>query len=628
MSLFIPELLPCLEYAYTHTKTQGTTGYFACEPPKKLSFEEALARLEATPWDDFLHGHLLRLLSVKDLDELRALAATCLDEQGGALTLVRPATASLLLECALLLPPLADVRACFPKDLLPEIQASAIKASPAVYLRAALLPDHAEAAAWSAAFDDNICQHHPLPWPNEAHVPLLFSSEALRESVDSMAEAAKILPQVYEQLAENPGPARSRLPEQETFLRAVDSLMEAGILAGPEMRHEASLSPVALLRSWHVDIAVENGCLRHSLRGTATAYGRGLSLAGARASYAMEIVERASAYVGIEPARLAEAGGLGWPGGAGRSVGAATANGFAWSGSKDDEGLCGYVTGRKQPMPLIRACFSALRMRGRMALDPTQLPLETPYEDEVLHWVFAESPDGARVLVPAQAVFLFCNLDEQAFFLAGGSTGLASGNAPAEARVAALTEIIERDAEASTPFNSARLFTLQSREPRIQSLLDDYAARGIVVQFQDITTEIGVPVYQCFVMGRDNIPARATGANLCGARAALSALTETPWPYPNGGPSGQCGYAPGSLPVRVLEDLPDYSLPSPEANLRLLERVLIAHDRSPLYVDITRADLDLPVVRALIPGLELASEWDAFSRPSKRLFARWMAEQA
>ena len=223
------------------------------------------------------------------------------------------------------------------------------------------------------------------------------------------------------------------------------------------------------------------------------------------------------------------------------------------------------------------------------------------------------------MLVPAQAVFLFFNADEPALFMAGGSTGLASGNIMEEARVAALTEIIERDAEATTPFRKDRCFRLATRDPRLQALLDDYAARGMQVQFQDITTELGVPVYQCFVMGPRGQVARATGANLCGARAALAALTETPWPYPYGGPTGP---ALSNLPVRMLEDLPDYSLSSPHDNLRLLETVLRAHGRTPVYVNLTRSDFNIPVVRALVPGLELNADWDRFSRTSLRLMAR------
>ena len=156
-------------------------------------------------------------------------------------------------------------------------------------------------------------------------------------------------------------------------------------------------------------------------------------------------------------------------------------------------------------------------------------------------------------------------------------------------------------------------------------MLDDYAACGISVQFQDITTEFGLPVYQCFVMGRDGSIARATGANLNGQRAALAALTETPWPYSASQSTRPRPSGPGlaGLPVRFLEDLPDYSLASPADNCRLLEAVLADHGRTPLYVDISRKDFDLPVVRAIVPGLALTGEWDRFSRPGKRLFARY-----
>ena len=191
----------------------------------------------------------------------------------------------------------------------------------------------------------------------------------------------------------------------------------------------------------------------------------------------------------------------------------------------------GTILGRKTELPLTLARFSELAEQGRAALDPNLLPLEAPYTDAPLHWLPASDASGATVLVPAQAVFLFCNLDEQALFIAGGSTGLASGNIMDEAVVAALTEIAERDAEATTPYSRTRCFMLRSRDQLIQPLLDDYAACGIRVQFQDLTTELGLPVYQCFVTGRDGTVARATGANLCGARAALAALTETPWPY-------------------------------------------------------------------------------------------------
>ena len=87
---------PLLEYAYTHAQTEATTGYFSCEP-QGLDEDQALRRLESTPWDDFLHIHCLRLLYAKSLTELRALA----DQAWAGTRFVRPALAALLLECEL-----------------------------------------------------------------------------------------------------------------------------------------------------------------------------------------------------------------------------------------------------------------------------------------------------------------------------------------------------------------------------------------------------------------------------------------------------------------------------------------------------------------------------------------------
>ena len=88
---------PLLEYAYTHAQTEATTGYFSCEP-QGLDEDQALRRLESTPWDDFLHIHCLRLLYAKSLTELRALA----DQAWAGTRFVRPALAALLLECGVL----------------------------------------------------------------------------------------------------------------------------------------------------------------------------------------------------------------------------------------------------------------------------------------------------------------------------------------------------------------------------------------------------------------------------------------------------------------------------------------------------------------------------------------------
>ena len=115
--------------------------------------------------------------------------------------------------------------------------------------------------------------------------------------------------------------------------------------------------------------------------------------------------------------------------------------------------------------------------------------------------------------------------------------------------------------------------------------------------------------------------ARGHGAGLSARRAVISALTETPFPYPDGGPSGPILR---KLPVRNLHELPDYSLSTPDRNLAMLEDLLRRNHRPPVYVDLTRADLGFPVVRAFIPGLELAADSDVFSRVPLRLYDNYL----
>lgn len=568
-----------LHYAYRHTVTEATTGYFSCEPDPELSFDEALARLEAAPMDEFLHRVLLRHLGARPLAELQGMA-----EQAGESAVLE----ALLLECAVVNADLSALRDAFAQDAVQHC----LNATPLPYLRWSQLPDRELHTAWSAFFAANITGHHKLPHPEEEELPLLYTlEEAERASVvagdadDVVGEA--LLAQIHAEMQRTPAPAWQRPPAQQTALRALELLVENGIIAGVEMRHEASLSPIALLRKWQLDVAVRCGKLNYTLRGEATTYGRGLSLADARASYSMEMVERASAYATVD-------------GGAGQCA----------------------VKGLTRATPLFHGSREALLAEGHGVLDPDLLSLEVPYAGQPLYWMEAEEAGTGRcVLVPAQSVYLFCNLDEAALCMSPGSTGLASGNSLAEAKVAALTEIVERDAEATVPYDRNRCFTLRSRDARLQSLLDDYAARGMHVQFLDLTSEWGVPCYQAFVMGLRGEIFRATGAGLSGERAALSALTEVPYPYPGGAPSGP---ALRGLPERILEDLPDYRLESPTRHVQLLEAVLARRGRRPLYVELTREDLEFPVVRAFIPGLELTPELDGFSRIRPRLFRNYL----
>lgn len=57
----------------------------------------------------------------------------------------------------------------------------------------------------------------------------------------------------------------------------------------------------------------------------------------------------------------------------------------------------------------------------------------------------------------------------------------------------------------------------------------------------------------------------------------------------------------------------------------VLEGTLLANGYRPTYVDLTRKDLAIPATRAIVPGLEIVSDFDQYSRVSPRLFRNYLA---
>jgi ribosomal protein S12 methylthiotransferase accessory factor YcaO len=218
-------------------------------------------------------------------------------------------------------------------------------------------------------------------------------------------------------------------------------------------------------------------------------------------------------------------------------------------------------------------------------------------------------------------VFLFCNLDEIKLFSALGSTGLGAGVTTAGAKLSALGEVIERDCEGTTPFEHSLCFEIETANDRLAALLNSYRSNGIHIQFQDLTPSMGLPCCKCFVVTGDGKIAKGTGAHLDARRALLAALTETPFPYPGGPPTQPAMEGLVRVPV---EALPNYSSGSPEQDLRTLETLLLANGFRLIYADLTRKDLGLPVVRAIVPGMEILADFDRHSRVHPRLYANYL----
>ncbi|MFP4476613.1 MAG: YcaO-like family protein [Desulfatibacillaceae bacterium] len=561
-------MMKTIHYRMELVNTEASTGYVVCRPEQDMDPEQALGLLRDRPNDTFLHRHVLEtVLSLKREQAHRTLGD-------------HPVDRAVAAEAAVLDP---RGESPFPPPD-PAALRDLARHTPMVDLRCEAMENVGVLREWAELFRRNLLELRPLPRPEDAGITVPYSRQFLEDLWNSAVPTWKLFQHVPvpEEAGEDVSPER-------TVEAARERLEAAGFLADhQEMRHEASLAHLGLLHRWKLDVATSVGTNRHTLAGEPTAYGRGYRPEYARASLYMEIVERVCAFASFD---------------ADGPVGYSTDHGFA-HGSLED-----------------------LAGQGRKAVDPNLLRPDAPYGGEPLYWVRGASPLPAGgfedVWVPAQCVFLFSNLDEIRLHAGLGSTGLASGTTVEQARLSALLEVVERDAEAATPYTPRRCFALEARDPNISAILEDYQARGIVVRFMDMTSWLGVPCFKSLVMGKDGVLAKGTDAKLSGPRAAMSALAETPYPYPDG-PASAVPEKLASVPVRYLEDLLELSRGT-LADLALLEATFIRNHRAPVYVDLTREDLGLPVVRAVVPQMEPMADFDRFSLPGPRMFAGYLA---
>src|SRR3954471_18272935 len=190
--------------------------------------------------------------------------------------------------------------------------------------------------------------------------------------------------------------------------------------------------------------------------------------------------------------------------------------------------------------PIRSAAYCALA--GREAVvDPAALPASGREFDQRAPIDWSPGWDLLRAeacWVPAELVHTDYTRESDGFFLAG-SNGLASGNHPVEAVIAAICELIERDALALWQASGIRrqaagaldLASIDDADCRL--LVARYAAAGIAVRVWNMTSDVAVPAFLCQIRetpgGEPGRLLRFQGAGCHPDRAvALSrALTET-----------------------------------------------------------------------------------------------------
>jgi oxazoline/thiazoline synthase len=207
------------------------------------------------------------------------------------------------------------------------------------------------------------------------------------------------------------------------------------------------------------------------------------------------------------------------------------------------------------------------------------------------------------------------------------SNGCAAGNTLEEAIVQGFLELVERDSYAIWWYNRLQrpeVDLTQFNDSYIRDLQSQLAETGRRLWLLDVTTDLGIPTFVAIGHwtrdGRENIEF-GSGAHFEARIAALRALTELNQFLSiglMGGGSGEKSSLDGTTPFR-LEDH-SYLTPSNEpttqprfgikyghldtrAQVDACVSLIQRHGLDFLVLDQTRPDINVPVVKVLVPGL-------------------------
>ncbi len=324
-----------------------------------------------------------------------------------------------------------------------------------------------------------------------------------------------------------------------------------------------------------------------------------------------------------------------------RSVSVHQGKGLSLAAAKASAAMEAAESWHAQHLRLPRIWSSASDLaRDQRVIDLDQLPVTgEPDVDRQssIHWICGtDLLSEDRVYVPAQLVHTdFCAPRELAN-LPTSSNGLASGNCLCEALCAAIYELIERDctallrAQGSAQRDALRLDVETVCDPAVAGILNQFQGAGLITQVWDMTSDIGIPAFACriFEYAADNRPvtvaSKGFGCHLDPAVALARALTEAAQARltviagsrDDVGPAfyqpprdGNERYAMEEIWLRDetrvdFRDLADLSTDTIEGDLQvLLTRLREANLRQVVWFDLSHADMDIPVVRVIIPGL-------------------------
>ena len=268
------------------------------------------------------------------------------------------------------------------------------------------------------------------------------------------------------------------------------------------------------------------------------------------------------------------------------------------------------------------------------ALDPRDLILPVDADpDALIPWISGwDMMNQEEILVPANAVFHPLPSQYRRLFRTN-TTGLASGNVIEEAIFHGLAEIIERDAWALVEAaRHAGPLIQDVKDDLARGLMDKFAAAGVDVYLRDITSDIGVAT--CAAAADDLLlrdPTLLTtgmGTHTSAKVAVLRALTEVAQSrltQIHGAREDttladfrkRIGYERtkklnshwfSGSEKRSFADVPSFESDDFLLDIRhMLAKLQEAGLDRAVVVNLTRPEIGIPVVRVIVPGLEMSA---------------------
>ncbi len=287
-------------------------------------------------------------------------------------------------------------------------------------------------------------------------------------------------------------------------------------------------------------------------------------------------------------------------------------------------------------LPLRLGCLDEIRRHGA-AVAPDRLPLTGAGEVATARFLWAEANDlmtGTKLWVPYELVSADFSAPCPAGFglFRQTTNGLGAGNTPLEAMLHGIYEVVERDAvalwHAAPPQDQAKRCIDPTSIDGLESqwMLGKLAAASVAVRIWDVTTDIGLPAFLVLTCDEDGVAGvEPESGSACHASAdvALSrALAEAAQSRVTRISGARDDYAPESFGFVARGARDDaarrWLRTRPAARFHRRDRAATAEadlaaalaglSRCRISqlacIDLSRAEIGIPVMRIVIPGLE------------------------